>query len=239
MRATAFLATLLLSGCGGHEIPREIPRQEPATTPATTDSHSTTAINNRLLKTATVSRVVDGDTIKLANGETVRLIDVDTPETVHPSKPVEAFGKEASDFTKSQLTGERIRLEYDQSSAATGHRGKYGRLLAYVFRDRDNLDFNAELIKQGYAHAYTKYPFSRMEEFRQYERTARENGRGLWAESPATIRGPPEKQPTKLRHWLNASSGVRHNASCRWYRNTKSGRMCRPNDGRACKICGG
>jgi endonuclease YncB( thermonuclease family) len=130
---------------------------------------------------ATVARVVDGDTLELDNGEKVRLIGVDAPETVHPSKPVEAFGLEASRFTHDALTGELVRLTYDQNTAATAYRDHFGRLLAYIVRARDDLDFNAELVKAGYAHAYTKYPFDRIGEFRRYEREAREQGRGLWA----------------------------------------------------------
>jgi len=60
-----------------------------------------------------VQRVVDGDTIVLDNGQKVRLIGVDTPETKHPDKPVEYFGKEASEFTRRMCEGKRVRLEYD------------------------------------------------------------------------------------------------------------------------------
>jgi len=129
---------------------------------------------------ARVKRVVDGDTLLLENGERVRLIAVDTPESVHPKKPVEYFGKEASAFTKKMLEGEKVLLVYDQNSAATKHRDRYGRLLAYVYRERDNLDFNAELVKQGYAQVYTRFPTERGKEFLKYQREARKNKRGLW-----------------------------------------------------------
>jgi micrococcal nuclease len=112
-------------------------------------------------------RVVDGD-------EKVRLIGVDTPETVHPSKPVEYFGKEASAFTKRMVEGKNVRLEYDWQKI-----DKYGRTLAYVYL-LDGTFLNAEIIKQGYGHAYTIYPFKYLEDFRKYEREAREKGRGLW-----------------------------------------------------------
>ena len=123
----------------------------------------------------TVVRVIDGDTVVLETGDRVRLIGVDTPETVHPSKPVEHYGKEASAYTKGLLEGKTVRLEYDQQT-----RDRYGRILAYVFRD--SLFINAELIKQGYAHAYTRYPFKQeyMDLFRSLEQKARESGRGLW-----------------------------------------------------------
>jgi micrococcal nuclease len=123
------------------------------------------------------TRVIDGDTIIVnidGKEERVRLIGMDTPETVHPSKPVEYFGKEASEFTKRMVEGKRVRLEFDWQ-----RRDKYGRLLAYVYL-KDGTFLNAEIIKQGYGFAYTRFPFKYLEEFRQYEREARENGRGLW-----------------------------------------------------------
>ncbi len=76
-----------------------------------------------------VERVIDGDTLVLEGGERVRLIGVDTPETVHPQKPVEYFGKEASKFTRGMVEGKRVRLEYDEG---TGRNDRYGRTLAYV-----------------------------------------------------------------------------------------------------------
>ena len=126
-------------------------------------------------KTNTVERAVDGDTLLLSNGERIRLIGVDTPETVHPNKPVEHFGKEAKAFAQREIEGREARLEFDWQK-----NDKYGRTLAYVYRKEDNFFLNAEIIKQGYGHAYTRFPFKYLEEFRRYEREARENGRGLW-----------------------------------------------------------
>jgi len=125
-------------------------------------------------QTYTVLRVIDGDTIMLTTGERVQLIGVDTPETVHPQKPVEYFGIEASAFTKGMCEGKVVRLELDQTK-----RDIYDRLLAYVYLE-DGTFLNAEIIKQGYGHAYTKFPFKYMEEFREFEREARENRKGLW-----------------------------------------------------------
>ncbi len=121
-----------------------------------------------------VKRAVDGDTLLLTNGERVRLIGVDTPETKHPQKPVQRFGKEAYLFTKGMVEGKEVRLDYDWQ-----RRDKYGRLLAYVYL-KDGIFLNAEIIKQGYGFAYTKFPFKYLEEFRKYEREARENKKGLW-----------------------------------------------------------
>lgn len=75
-------------------------------------------------RTLICTRVVDGNTIILSNGETVRLLGVDTPETKHPRKPVEYYGKEASAFTKKMVEGRPVRLTYDWQD-----RDKYGRLL--------------------------------------------------------------------------------------------------------------
>ena len=78
-----------------------------------------------------VRRVIDGDTLELDNGEDVRLIGVDTPETKHPKKPVERFGKEATAFTMRLVEGQEVRLAYDQQ-----RKDKYGRTLAYVYPER-------------------------------------------------------------------------------------------------------
>ena len=137
---------------------------------------SVSCSNSQVLK---CTRVVDGDTIILSNGERVRLIGVDTPETKHSKKPVEYYGKEASAFTKRMVEGKEVRLEYDQQQ-----RDKYGRLLAYVYL-MDGTFLNAEIIKQGYGNAYIKFPFKYMDDFRQYEKEARETKRGLWAGEPA------------------------------------------------------
>ena len=128
-------------------------------------------------ETAFCTRVIDGDTIVINREgkiEKVRLIGVDTPETKHPKKPVQRFGKEAYLFTKEMVEGKEVRLESDQQ-----RRDRYGRLLAYVYL-MDGTFLNAEIIRQGYGFAYTRYPFKYMEKFRGYEREARENKRGMW-----------------------------------------------------------
>jgi micrococcal nuclease len=121
-----------------------------------------------------VKRVIDGDTLLLINGERVRLIGVDTPETKHPQKPVQYFGREAYLFTKEMVDGKEARFEFDRQK-----RDRYGRLLAYVYL-LDGTFLNAEIIKQGYGFAYTRFPFKYMEEFRRFEREARDKRKGLW-----------------------------------------------------------
>lgn len=126
-----------------------------------------------------VERVVDGDTIVVQGVGRVRLIGVDTPETVDPRRPVERFGREASAFTKRLLEGRRVRLEYDRERT-----DRYGRTLAYVHLPDGTLA-NAEIIRLGYGHAYTRFPFRYLDRFRQLEREARDAGRGLWAAEAA------------------------------------------------------
>ena len=121
-----------------------------------------------------VERVVDGDTIIVRGVGRVRLIGVDTPETVSPGRPVEFFGREASAFTKRLLEGRPVRLEYDWERT-----DRYGRTLAYVHL-ADGTFVNAEIIRRGYGHAYTRFPFRHRDRFRQLEREARTAGRGLW-----------------------------------------------------------
>jgi micrococcal nuclease len=127
-------------------------------------------------RVARVTRVVDGDTIRLGD-ERVRLIGVDTPETKRPGTPVECFGREATAFTKRLLEGRRVRLELDVES-----RDRYGRLLAYVRRADDGLFVNAELVAQGYATVLTVPPNVRhAARFLQLQRRARDDRRGLWS----------------------------------------------------------
>ena len=128
--------------------------------------------------TARVERVIDGDTIHVrfeGKSYTVRLIGVDTPETKHPTKAVQYFGREASAFTKAALEGKTVLLQKDRTGDTVD---RYGRWLRYVLLDGDN--FNARLIRDGYAHAYRRFPFSKRTEFIRLEEQARRRGIGLW-----------------------------------------------------------
>lgn len=127
----------------------------------------------------TVVEVSDGDTFKIKMGEkteTVRLIGVDTPETKDPRKSVQCFGKQAYEFTKNALLNKQVRLESDPNDS---DRDKYKRLLRYVYVGEELI--NAKLIREGYAFAYTVFPFTKIDEFRTLESDARANNRGLWA----------------------------------------------------------
>jgi len=130
---------------------------------------------------ATVTRVVDGDTIHISiNGtrEEIRLIGVDTPETVHPTKPVQCFGPEASAHTKQLLPrGTRVYLVRDVES-----RDRYGRLLAYVYRAADNLFINNELVLNGWARPYPYPPNTTLETtFSESAHHAETHRLGLWS----------------------------------------------------------
>ncbi len=192
-----------------------------------------------------VERVVDGDTIIVHGVGRVRLIGVDTPETVHPNRPVEFFGKEASAFTRKLVEGKRVRLEYDQD-----RKDRYGRTLAYVYLG-DGTFVNAEIIGRGYGHAYTQFPFRHLERFRQLERTARTNRRGLWgtavggrstepadgARTSGKERQPPPGVPTVV--YVTRTGTKYHLEGCRYL--SKSKRAIKRNEAveryELCGVC--
>lgn len=129
-----------------------------------------------LSETVRVKRVIDGDTIELENGERVRYIGVNAPESVKPNAPVECFGHEASAYNRSLVEGNDVRLEKDVSE-----RDKYGRLLRYVYVG--DVFVNAKLVEDGYAHTSSFPPdVARQDLFRSFEREARAGKRGLWAD---------------------------------------------------------
>jgi micrococcal nuclease len=133
-----------------------------------------------LIVHGTVVRAVDGDTIIVESGgrtEDVRLIGMDTPETVDPQRPVGCYGPQASDYTKHLLTGRRVTLEYDRVQ-----RDRYGRYLAYVYLDGPPRVFvDARLVALGYARTMAIPPnTAHARLFAQLERRAALAGRGLW-----------------------------------------------------------
>ncbi|HSX44111.1 MAG TPA: thermonuclease family protein [Candidatus Saccharimonadales bacterium] len=127
-----------------------------------------------------VVEFVDGDTIVVdMNGknEKLRFIGVDTPETHDPRKAVQCFGMAAAGFTKQFIGANNVRLEADPLNT---NRDRYGRLLRYIYLPNGTL-VNAEIIKQGYGFAYTGFPFTKSDEFLNYQKEAREANRGLWS----------------------------------------------------------
>src|SRR5574343_54522 len=127
-----------------------------------------------------VVKVIDGDTFEIVvdnENLKVRMIGVDTPETVDTRKIVQCFGKEASKTTKELLLDRSVKLKLDDSQSKYD---KYGRILAYVYRD-DGLFINEYLIENGYAHEYTySIPYKFQNNFEQKEKIAREAKIGLW-----------------------------------------------------------
>ncbi len=154
---------LLLGSCAQAPAPAP-PRSATATLPAGVD--------------LAVEKVVDGDTIRVAGDERVRLLGIDTPESVKPGSPVECFGKEAAGHLSSLLPqGTPVRLVGDVEQ-----RDRYGRLLAYVYRTSDGLFVNAAMVRDGYAVPLTIPPnVAHTAELTALSRTAREARRGLWS----------------------------------------------------------
>jgi micrococcal nuclease len=131
----------------------------------------------------TLSKCVDGDTAKfIYNNEEikVRFLAVDTPETKHPTKGEEPYGKEASNYTCDRLTnGKKIELEFDENSDKTD---KYNRYLAWIFVD-DSL-LQAELVKEGLAevaYLYGDYKYTSL--LKDYEQTAIANKVGMYSDT--------------------------------------------------------
>ena len=156
-----------------------------------------------------VTRIIDGDTVEIRyDGKLTRvvLIGVDTPETVHPQKPVEAFGKEATAFTRNLLLGESVYLRFDGDRT-----DKYGRLLAYLYRAPDGLFVNLEVIRQGYGKVYTVFPFKHKTLFQHYSGQAQQAGRGLWNAA----------EPPVETVYITHTGSKYHRSSCRYLRDSK------------------
>ena len=188
-----------------------------------------------------VLRIIDGDTVEInydGQAVSVRLIGVDTPETVHPSQPVEAYGREASSFTKNLLLGESIYLRFD-----TENQDRYGRLLAYLYRAPDGLFVNLEVARQGYGHAYTQFPFKHMELFRHYENQARTAGKGLWGDAARIVELQVNERPSNTGQieaivYVTRTGKKYHLDGCRYLKSRRSIKLA---DARrlyqACRVC--
>lgn len=150
----------------------------------------------------TVSRIIDGDTFELSDGRTVRLIGIDTPE-VHASakltrdarrtdrdrQTIQALGRLASKHAAELVADRPVALEFDPANATQDHRDRYGRVLGYVWvldeSGRRLFSVNERLLADGYANAYTNYPFKHAEKYLDLQRAARSDERGLWDPSLA------------------------------------------------------
>jgi endonuclease YncB( thermonuclease family) len=172
--AVCIVALIALAGCSSSEPMQTAPPQTgPAEAPTGTTAEGPEAIG----EPANVTRVIDGDTIEVALDNeivAVRLIGIDTPETVHPTEPVECYGPAASRFTTGALQGRPVRLEFDVELL-----DQYGRTLAYVWLG-DGL-FNETLVARGFALVTTYPPNVRyVDRFLAAQRDARSHERGLW-----------------------------------------------------------
>lgn len=170
----------------------------------------TKALSQFNLKEVSVARVVDGDTIELTDGSKVRIIGVNTPESTTKQEP---YGEEASNYTKSQLTGKTIYLEKDVSET-----DKYGRLLRYIWLDvpKEISDseirakmFNANLLLNGYAQVSTYPPDVKYQEyFTKFNAEARNANKGLWAiSSVGTTKGDTSTSSASTSSSSSKSSG--------------------------------
>lgn len=126
-----------------------------------------------------VARVIDGDTIELETGQKVRYIGIDTPETKHPTKGVQCYGKEAAAKNRELVEGKQVRLEKDISET-----DRYGRLLRFVYLPATSKEIfiNEYLVREGYAHAVTFPPdVSKADLFQDAQQIARGGNKGLWS----------------------------------------------------------
>lgn len=185
---------------------------------------------------ASVVRVIDGDTIEVDIAGSlykVRYIGIDTPETVHPTRGEEPYGKAAYAKNKELVEGKVVRLEKDVSET-----DKYGRLLRYVWVG--GLFVNAELVKLGYAQVATYPPDVKYQDiFLKLQREARETGRGLWASQPS-------QAITQGRYVGSIQSDKYHYPNCYWAQQIKPENLIWFSSAKEaldmgyvpCKVCG-
>lgn len=158
-------------------------KQFPQLSPYIASATPTPEVKGESTAFVNVVRVIDGDTIVvLMSGkeEKVRLIGINSPESVDPRRPIECFGKEAKTYLSQLLTDKKVRLEADPSQQ---NRDKYDRLLRFVFLE-DGTNINQKLIFDGYAYEYTyDTPYKYQSAFKRAQDDASGRGVGLWSES--------------------------------------------------------
>ncbi len=151
-------------------------RQPPKPVEITQEATATAVLGEaNAEETATVVRVVDGDTLELSGGRKLRYIGIDTPETMDPRRPIQCFGVEAKNENARLVEGKTVVLEKDISET-----DRYARLLRYVYVD--GVMVNDTLVRQGFAYA-SSYPpdIKYQQRLQEAEQEAQENNRGLWA----------------------------------------------------------
>lgn len=161
--------------------PRSIPKPKPKPNP---------------YQVGTVTKVIDGDTIEVnLNGKTekVRMLLVDTPETVHPNKPVQPYGKEASEFTKKLLLNKEVKLEKDKED-----RDQYQRLLRYIYVDSQSVQ--EQLLSKGFARVVIYPPNTKyVQKYQKIQDQAKSKKIGIWSIDGYVKEGgfhPPAKKKT-------------------------------------------
>lgn len=213
----------LISCLVNHPTDKNSAAQTSNTTSSSTSPSSSINADNSIpevssdqptLESFQVTRVVDGDTIKInyyGQETSVRLIGINTPETVDPRKNVECFGKEASNFLTNKLTGKTIQLEVDPSQT---DRDKYNRLLRYVYLD--NEDIGLTIIQKGYGYEYTyNIPYAKQSEYKAAEKQAESTGQGLWATNAcATSSTSTNQQSTTPQAAPQSQSTSKDSSTC-------------------------
>lgn len=148
--------------------------------------------------TAKVVKVVDGDTVTVEiDGvrETIRMIGINTPETVDPRKPVECFGQEASARAHELLDNQTVTLEADETQ---GERDRYDRLLRYIFLSTGS-DFGKQMISEGYAYEYTySTAYTYQQDYKASQSEAEHAEQGLWAPDACNDAGEDPGTPQEV-----------------------------------------
>lgn len=164
-------------------VPQSLPfayTAAPTLFPTKSVMSPSTEVHDAASQYAKVVEVVDGDTVVLDTGETVRYVGIDTPETKHPRLGVQCFGKTASEKNADLVLGKSVRLEKDTSET-----DKYNRLLRFLYipTEQGELFVNDYLVREGYAKAVTYPPDVKYaDRFKEAQREAKANNRGLWGE---------------------------------------------------------
>lgn len=164
--------------------------------PSTSHAYTETDMDKK--KLFKIVKVIDGDTVTAnirGKNESIRLLGIDTPESVDPRKTVQCFSKEATNKMKEYVLGKFVKLVDDPTQ---GNKDKYSRLLRYVYLPDSKTTFiNGEMVKQGYAFSYRQYPTKMLDRFNAWEKYARENNLGLWGSCP--LNTPAVKAATTVK----------------------------------------
>lgn len=178
----------------------------------------------------TVLRVVDGDTLHVSidgRDTTLRLIGMDTPEVVDPRKPVQCFGRQASNEGHKLLDGHEVRLTYDPSQ---GRVDTYGRTLAYVWLPDGRL-YEQVMVRGGWAHEYTYDTAYRYQaRLRAAETYARTHGNGLWSPSICNGNTTQGVAPTPKRHATHPPGPARTSHAPSSHQTVTPGAFCASSD---------